>query len=330
MARRCRSATSRTSTTANDACGSRGGLPCISIWIRPREVGRSGPRAGPKMPTGFTTDSPRPTDGSATKSHAARSASILLLTYGVTSPVGSVQSVSSYGSPDGFGLYPIAANEDVSTTRRAPASLAARNTRSVPSRAGTTRSSAFRGCCGGNGDATCSTYSQPATAGGHPSSIVRSAVTKNSCVVSAPARCSVVRTSGARSSDRTVVRTRYPSLSSRRMICVARNPEPPVINTGAVVSCMACVRLFSQYLGGKFVHRRTDGRLRGGVAPFPGGPELGLGRHVPLAQSQPGDLAPKPIRMAGEELSLVRRRDHAAPRVGDVGAHVLHRHSSAA
>ena len=59
--------------------------------------------------------------------------------------------------PESRGLAPIEATDEVTTTRLAPASSAARRTRSVPSRAGTMSSSGSSGCFGGKGEATCST-----------------------------------------------------------------------------------------------------------------------------------------------------------------------------
>jgi hypothetical protein len=61
------------------------------------------------------------------------------------------------GASAGFEPGPIAANDDVNTTRLTPASLADRSTRSAPSRAGTISSSSCFGVSGGNGEATCST-----------------------------------------------------------------------------------------------------------------------------------------------------------------------------
>ena len=70
----------------------------------------------------------------------------------------SVQSASVYGAASELGrLARMAAIDDVITTRSAPASSAARSTRSAPSRAGTISSSGSFGCTGGKGEATCST-----------------------------------------------------------------------------------------------------------------------------------------------------------------------------
>src|SRR5580693_9633545 len=64
----------------------------------------------------------------------------------------------------------MAANDEVSTTRRASASRAARSTRSTPSRAGMIRSSGSFGWTYGSGDATWYTSSHPVTAAFQPSS----------------------------------------------------------------------------------------------------------------------------------------------------------------
>src|SRR6202011_5308801 len=119
----------------------------------------------------------------------------------------------------------------------------------------------------------------------HPSSDVRSAAANESSPVSWSI---VARTSGSRSRDRSVARTRYPSSSSRRMTCPARNPDPPVTST---MSVMVRLNLFLQQFGPEFDRGRGDAFLGGRVADDSGGPEFGLGRHVALPQLQPGDLA---------------------------------------
>jgi hypothetical protein len=61
---------------------------------------------------------------------------------------------------------------------------------------------------GGKGDATCSTYSQPATASDQPASFSRSAAMKvKRSPGSAPPSKSMARTSPSRFRLRTVVRT---------------------------------------------------------------------------------------------------------------------------
>ncbi|MFK0282828.1 hypothetical protein ACIQVL_20540 [Streptomyces sp. NPDC090499] len=54
-ARRCRSATPRTSTTAVCGSGMPGTLPVIMAWTSCSDPDRCEPRAGPKTPTGSTT-----------------------------------------------------------------------------------------------------------------------------------------------------------------------------------------------------------------------------------------------------------------------------------
>ena len=82
----------------------------------------------------------------------------------------------------------MAANEEVSTTRCTPAARAARSTRSVPSRAGMMSSSSCLGAASGKGEATCSTYWQPAMDSRQPASFSSSAAKKRTLSASlAPA-----------------------------------------------------------------------------------------------------------------------------------------------
>src|ERR1700722_2267046 len=77
MARRCRSATSRTSTTPNCSRGLAGIAPssmALRIWI---EVEKSAPSTGPKTAVGLITASSRLPPSRAMKSQAARSARVL-------------------------------------------------------------------------------------------------------------------------------------------------------------------------------------------------------------------------------------------------------------
>ena len=70
-------------------------------------------------------------------------------------------------------------------------------------------SNSFFGWFAGNGEATCSTYLQPATASGQPASDMRSAAANESASPgSAPPVSSIARTSASRSTERTVARTR--------------------------------------------------------------------------------------------------------------------------
>ena len=109
---------------------------------------------GPKMPVGLSTTSSVSPPAPFIRSHAARSAIAFERGYGARPGVsGSVQSSSVYSAP-GLREYPTAAKDDVSTTRRALASRAARSTRSAPSRAGTISSSGSSGWAIGIGDAT--------------------------------------------------------------------------------------------------------------------------------------------------------------------------------
>ena len=78
----------------------------------------------------------------------------------------------------------MAAKEEVSTTRCTPAARAARSTRSVPSRAGMMSSSSCLGAASGKGEATCSTYWQPAIDSRQPASFSRSAAKKRTPPVS--------------------------------------------------------------------------------------------------------------------------------------------------
>jgi hypothetical protein len=94
--------------------------------------------------------------------------------------VTSVHSASSLTPSSRFNGGLAAAQEDVMTTRAPFALVAARSTRSVPSRAGTTSSSSFLTLPPPSGDATWSTCSQPSTAASHPASEVRSAMAKRS------------------------------------------------------------------------------------------------------------------------------------------------------
>ena len=77
IARRCRSATSRTSTTPNQRFGQAGGDPSRSRLTSPSDEIWPGSRAGPKMPVGLTVVSSRPAPSAAMKSQAARSARAL-------------------------------------------------------------------------------------------------------------------------------------------------------------------------------------------------------------------------------------------------------------
>lgn len=95
IARIWRSAKSRTSTVPNDI-GGRTWTPSSICLMSQMDVGMSGPITGPRIPTGLTTDNSRLPPSRATKSQAARSASVLDFIYGCTSgPSGFVQSVSS-------------------------------------------------------------------------------------------------------------------------------------------------------------------------------------------------------------------------------------------
>ena len=115
-----------------------------------------GARTGPRTTTGLTTDSSSEPLSYAMNLHAARSASVLDFTYADT----GLRWVDQFDSVNGvlrLVPVPMAANEEVSTTRLTPASRAARRTRSVPSRAGTISSSSCFGALVGRGDAMCST-----------------------------------------------------------------------------------------------------------------------------------------------------------------------------
>lgn len=97
MARRWRSATSRTSTQLDP----NGGQMAISPSTMPRMIrsdgGSSGPRTGPSTPTGCTAPSSSPSPSSRTNRQAARSASVLDLWYGAMSASTFVQSSSVNG-----------------------------------------------------------------------------------------------------------------------------------------------------------------------------------------------------------------------------------------
>mmetsp|Transcript_22973 Transcript_22973/g.73948 ORF Transcript_22973/g.73948 Transcript_22973/m.73948 type:complete len:260 (-) Transcript_22973:88-867(-) len=222
IARTWMRATSRTSTQGKLSRGSLGRSRRSSLVIVSTDVPPTVPSGGPTTKPGFTTASSMPLPASeATKSHAARSASVLLLTYALQpSPSTSVQSSSvnsgwssayrSRGKP-----YMTAATDDVTTARRTPAAAAARSTFSVPSRAGMIKSSSDFGVADGNGDATCNTNVHPSTAGAQEATSSSSASTssrrsgKRSCMAR---RCASF--AGRLDSDLTVPRTRCPASSS--------------------------------------------------------------------------------------------------------------------
>jgi hypothetical protein len=74
IARTCRSATSRTSTSPKATFGMPGIEPSMSRLTSSIDVEGSGPSSGPSTATGLTTASSGPAPLLPTKSHAARSA----------------------------------------------------------------------------------------------------------------------------------------------------------------------------------------------------------------------------------------------------------------
>jgi hypothetical protein len=96
---------------------------------------------------------------------------------------------------------------EVITTRLTPARVAARSTRSVPSRAGTIRALGSPGVIPPSGEATWSTWSQPAMAASQPSSRVRSATKTVRRSPDWPAAATAARTAGSFDRSRTVART---------------------------------------------------------------------------------------------------------------------------
>ena len=154
-------------------------MPFSSRSTSATEVERWPLSSGPRIALGFTTARRSVAFCSRARSQAARSAIVFERGYGLSpGRSGSVQSSSFRGrSGSGPAKLRTAATEEVTTTRFTPEPKAARSTRRVPSRAGTISSLGSLGCEAGKGEATCRTYSHPATASCHPSSLARSACT---------------------------------------------------------------------------------------------------------------------------------------------------------
>ncbi len=104
------------------------------------------------------------------KSHAARSARVLLLAYALMLFSTFDQSFSSKVLFSRLCPAEIAAVDETCTTRLTFALCAARRTRKVPCTAGTISSSSFFGSNNGKGEATCRTYSTSFIASFHPES----------------------------------------------------------------------------------------------------------------------------------------------------------------
>src|SRR3984957_6974746 len=132
----------------------------------------------------------------------------------------------------------MAAKDEVSTTRLAPASRAALSTRSAPSRAGPISSFSSFGTVLGKGEATWSTYSQPAAASGQPASALRPARNSFRRLPTSPAPpCrNMARTSLSRLRSRTVACVSWPAAESWIRQWAPTNPVPPVTKTRAIHS----------------------------------------------------------------------------------------------
>ena len=155
MARMCSSARSRTSTTQNPRRGMPAGRPCSRRWMICTE---------PRFPASAPGRTRRPEGWSSRWSDRLAGHEIPsgALGQNLGQPVGvelrsfgSAHTVSSLTRSEPYGGRAAAAAE-VMTTRLTPAFVAARSTRSVPSRAGRPAH------CGSlsappSGDATCST-----------------------------------------------------------------------------------------------------------------------------------------------------------------------------